>query len=426
MAIVNPLDALALGQRQQQQFQMGGQDIQARQQKLQADQTAQQAAAARQAQLAGLQQQLGQGATPQQQLEQQFPAQAQATADAIKSRYGALEARDKQRFQSIAQGFQMVKGQPPQQQLTMLKARSAQLRADGVPSEDTDEVINLLEAGQVDDAQVLIDGAVNAGQALGLLEAPGGQNLQDTAKQREFDYLTAIVEADPKLETQRGKAAAADLGLIARAGSSAQERIAVSPELTEQVAASGATIEGAREEAKLRKELAFKPKIQAAVKLAEAEAAAKGETLTSLARSEAALPGLVQTVDILKELAPIATSTLGGRFFDAAVKESGFGATKGATARAKFIAIINNQVLPLLKETFGAAFTFQEGEALKATMGSPDASPAEKIAQLESFIEQKRRSISTSKRELGLTTVTAQDLSTMTDAQLQELLKEAQ
>jgi hypothetical protein len=148
-------------------------------------------------------------------------------------------------------------------------------------------------------------------------------------------------------------------------------------------------------------DLRFKPAIQAAVKLAEEEARAQGETLTTLKRAEAALPGLLETVETLKQLAPIATSTLGGKVFDTVVKESGFGATEGATARAKFIAIVANQVLPLLRDTFGAAFTKAEGDELKATMGDPDASPAQKIAQLEAFITQKRRSIETSEREVA-------------------------
>jgi len=89
--------------------------------------------------------------------------------------------------------------------------------------------------------------------------------------------------------------------------------------------------------------------------------------------------------------------------FDFAVKQTGFGSTKGATSRVKFIAIVNNQVLPLLKETFGAAFTAQEGEALKATMGDPDASPEEKMAQLDAFIAQKTRDIETRERQLDAT-----------------------
>jgi hypothetical protein len=166
---------------------------------------------------------------------------------------------------------------------------------------------------------------------------------------------------------------------------------------------AGVAVEKAKGEAEVKAgvDLRFKPAIETAVKLAEKAAAARGETLTTLARAEAALPGLIQTIDTLKELAPIATSTLGGKVFDTVVKESGFGTTKGATARAKFIAIVANQVLPLLKETFGAAFTVGEGQELKATMGDPDASPAEKIAQLEAFIDQKRRSIETAEREVA-------------------------
>jgi len=166
---------------------------------------------------------------------------------------------------------------------------------------------------------------------------------------------------------------------------------------------AGVEVEKAREVAKAEAgvKLKFKPRIEAAVKQAKKEAEAKGESLTALNQSRAALPGLLETVDTLRELAPIATSTLGGKIFDTAVKESGFGSTKGATAKAKFIAIINNQVLPLLKPTFGAAFTVSEGDALKATMGDPDASPAEKMAQLDAFIDQKKRSIETSEREVG-------------------------
>lgn len=134
----------------------------------------------------------------------------------------------------------------------------------------------------------------------------------------------------------------------------------------------------------------------------ESEARANGETATELRKAKAALPSLTKTIDQLRELAPLATNTLAGKFFDSASKELGFGATEGATARAKFIATIDNQVLPLLKQTFGAAFTAQEGEALRKTMGDPDATPDEKLAQLDAFIQQKMNDIETKERELGV------------------------
>jgi hypothetical protein len=152
---------------------------------------------------------------------------------------------------------------------------------------------------------------------------------------------------------------------------------------------------------KAEQELKFKPRITSAVKLAEKAAAERGDVLTDLDRMTAAMPGLEDVVSDLRELAPIATSTLGGKLFDGAVKQTGFGSTKGATARAKFIAIIDNQVLPLLKPTFGAAFTVQEGEALRATLGNPDSSPEEKIAQLDAFLAQKVRDVESKGRQLG-------------------------
>jgi hypothetical protein len=158
--------------------------------------------------------------------------------------------------------------------------------------------------------------------------------------------------------------------------------------------------EGKKSEAKLKTQLSLKPQIEAAVAEARTIAADKGQVFTELNQMKAALPGLQSTVGALRELAPIATSTYGGRVFDAAVKESGFGATEGATARAKFIAIVNNQVLPLLKQTFGGSFSVQEGQELKSSMGDPNASPSEKMAQLDAFIEQKIRTIESKEAQL--------------------------
>jgi len=176
--------------------------------------------------------------------------------------------------------------------------------------------------------------------------------------------------------------------------------------LVADAALVGVNIQEKRAEArgagKGKSDLVYKPQIESAVTKARIAAQNQGEVFNELSQAKAALPSLNTAVDELRELSSIATSTLGGKLFNAAVKETGFGATEGATARAKFIAIINNQVLPLLKPTFGAAFTVQEGESLKATMGDPDASPAEKMAQLDAFIAQKMRDIETKQSQLGI------------------------
>lgn len=155
------------------------------------------------------------------------------------------------------------------------------------------------------------------------------------------------------------------------------------------------------EEAKLKVKGRLAPKVEADIIAAKEEAKSKGEKLSALNQAKAALPGLQDVVSSLRSLAPIATSTFTGKAFDIVAKEAGFGATEGATARARFISIIDNEMLPLLKQTFGAAFTVEEGKALKATLGDPDAAPEAKMAQLDSFIESKLRQIETQEREVG-------------------------
>src|SRR5690606_6063350 len=64
-----------------------------------------------------------------------------------------------------------------------------------------------------------------------------------------------------------------------------------------------------------------------------------------------------------------------------------------ALAKAEYIATIDNQILPLLRDTFGAQFTLEEGNRLRATLGDENLSPAEKKATLRAFIAQKERDI---------------------------------
>ena len=226
-----------------------------------------------------------------------------------------------------------------------------------------------------------------------LMEAlqPG---LDETGRLRPVNQLTAAQQS-----------AAVELGLIPRAATSAQERIATDPALAGRVATTQADIAGqkaaATQEAKLNVERDIKPQIESAITQARADAKAAGENLTDLRRLRAALPGLQQVVSQLRELTPVASATVSERAFDQVARQLGFGATEGATARAKYIAIIDNELLPLLRQTFGAAFTEKEGERLKITLGDPNATAAEKNAQLDAFIEAKVREIETKEREAG-------------------------
>lgn len=128
-----------------------------------------------------------------------------------------------------------------------------------------------------------------------------------------------------------------------------------------------------------------------------AEGAARGkENVTrgaDLRGMERNMPGLMVVADQLYDLADKATYTMAGIARDEARKQAGLPPTAGAIARAEYIAIVDNQVLPLLRQTFGAAFTAKEGDTLRATLGDPDKSPAEKKAVLRSFIAQKQRDL---------------------------------
>ncbi len=105
------------------------------------------------------------------------------------------------------------------------------------------------------------------------------------------------------------------------------------------------------------------------------------------------MPGLEMVVQKLDGLSEKATYTAGGQGLDWAMKQSGMEPREAAVARAEYIAMVDNQVLPMLRDTFGAAFTVKEGETLRATLGDPDKSPKEKQAVLRAFIEQKRRDV---------------------------------
>lgn len=127
---------------------------------------------------------------------------------------------------------------------------------------------------------------------------------------------------------------------------------------------------------------------------------ADAETQTAFDSLNSKLPGLKSVVGELGDLAEKATYTTAGRLWDDVVRESGAMPTEGALARTKYMSMVDNQVLPLLRDTFGAAFTVQEGESLRATLGAPDKSPDEKKAVLEAFIEQKVRDLEALERRL--------------------------
>lgn len=128
----------------------------------------------------------------------------------------------------------------------------------------------------------------------------------------------------------------------------------------------------------------------------------QGEAAVTYESMKSKMPGLERVIGSLDKLAEEATYTMGGQVLDAGRRQLGMAPRDAAIARTEYIAMVDNQVLPMLRDTFGAAFTVKEGETLRATLGDPDKSPQEKQAILRMFIEQKRRDIEALGQQSGM------------------------
>ena len=149
----------------------------------------------------------------------------------------------------------------------------------------------------------------------------------------------------------------------------------------------------------------MKSKIVSAQEKAKATAKGTGETESNYIKLKSSMPALREVIGELSDLAQVATYTKAGRALDTFARELGLDPGEGATASAKYGAIVSNQVLPILKATLGAAFTATEYEKMEGTMGDQSLSPAEKQEQLDAFIRQKELQLETMEREIGVTPI---------------------
>lgn len=129
-----------------------------------------------------------------------------------------------------------------------------------------------------------------------------------------------------------------------------------------------------------------------------------GENINLLESMESKMPQLERTVADLSRLGKKATYTIGGQIIDQVLKQSGLPTRESAIARREYITKVRSEVLPLLRDTFGAAFTKAEGDSLIETLGDPNASPEEKDAIVRSFIDSKRQRMYSLQRRTGRST----------------------
>lgn len=142
---------------------------------------------------------------------------------------------------------------------------------------------------------------------------------------------------------------------------------------------------------------------QAAAQTAQGSAEGKGaaETNSEYTSITSKMPGLYGVIDRLSTLADQATYTMAGRALDTVNSQLGLEPRDAAVARAEYTAIVDNQILPLLRDTFGAQFTNEEGLRLARTLGDADKTPTEKQALLKAFIAQKERDIEALRTRTG-------------------------
>lgn len=152
---------------------------------------------------------------------------------------------------------------------------------------------------------------------------------------------------------------------------------------------------------RLKADPIYQAEVAGAVERAKKQASNYSEDVETYNTYMSKMPELKRQVANLNELAKTASYTKLGVAGDTLTRELGLPVGKGAVARTEYTAVINNQILPLLRETFGAQFTEREGESLRQSLGDVNKSPAEKQAVLNSFIRQKEMNIKSQARKIN-------------------------
>lgn len=176
---------------------------------------------------------------------------------------------------------------------------------------------------------------------------PQGQQ-QKSVSQIEFENKVSLVKNDPELKTPAAKAAAIDLGLEAKAGSSAAERIASDPILSKLVADAEALKESSK-------------------------ATSKGISQRQQGFIDTGIEA-ADSVNNIKRSLELLDSVKTGGFNNAALRVRQFFGVEGAD-EGELSGRLGTAVLAQLKPIFGAAFTAAEGDRLERISARFGANP---------------------------------------------------
>lgn len=320
------------------------------------------------------------------QLDQQNALTAEQT---LKSHYENMAERDKQRLQSTIVGASQLKPYLDKGDLEgahefLVKRREAlhsrMGAGENVDTQETDYALEKIRSGDIEGLQNDVASMLAAGQAYGMI---GSNNTPASVK--EWQFYNSLDE-NKKKEWLNNKRAGSNVDLgdrTLRLGADGQ------PETTY---VKGITPDN-------------QPKNVEDKAAAQVLGTERGVSEAKKKDIEAAIPSLMQVVDKLSNLGKTATYSKTGVISDNIARELGAvtgdkTVPQGAVDRTEYISTVDNEVLPLLRQTFGAQFTLEEGKSLRATLGDPDKSPQEKDAVLRAFIEAKIREVSTLERRI--------------------------
>lgn len=95
-------------------------------------------------------------------------------------RFSALNDRERSRVESVSIGAMEISGIPSVEgKIAALERRQLANARAGLDSNETNEVLELYRQGRVDEADALVNGAVNVGRSLGILKAGAAPSIRE-------------------------------------------------------------------------------------------------------------------------------------------------------------------------------------------------------------------------------------------------------
>lgn len=311
-----------------------------------------------------------------------------------------LDARQQQRLKSSVIGAAQLDGFLQSGNIegarSFLQRRRAELgqriaAGENVDTAETDEAIQLLDT-DLEGLKDTTSRALDFGKQTGILKRPGGGK----GLSADLEFANAIQDARSSGDDQRLNDLFAVKKILEKGETIDEEgNITPAPGALETKEA----LSGAKETGKLKAKLKLEPSVAEAVETAKLIGKEKGLTITELDSKIAAFPRLETMVKELDALSEVATYATLAVLSDTARRRAGLEVSVGGVSRAAYEAKLRTEIFPLLRDTFGAAFTKAEGDSLIETLGNPDFTPAERKAISSAFITGKLADIETLKRK---------------------------